>query len=127
VQTESVAKGSKVTSVYQPRQTEFARRRRLNRLVRDLADDLGFERVTVAERAALFQLAALNLQVELIQQAIVRGEDIENDVLIRLSSEARRLLNALRRRQQQIAPRAPSLREQLAREAALAVEDEALA
>ena len=31
-----------------------------------------------------------------MQQAIVRGDMIENDELIRLSSEVRRLLNALR-------------------------------
>jgi hypothetical protein len=112
MQVEPIAKGGKIVGEYKPRQTEFARRRRLNRLVRDLADDLGFERVTIAERAALFQCAALNLQIELMQQAIVRGDAIENDELIRLSSEVRRLLNALRRRsEQQAALRAPPLRE----------------
>jgi hypothetical protein len=117
MQVESTAKGVKPTGEYKPRQTEFARRRRLNRLVRDLADDLGYERVTVAERASLFHLAALNLQIELIQQAIVRGDAIESDELIRLSSEARRLLNALRRRQQQIVAREVPMRERIAEHA----------
>jgi hypothetical protein len=111
MQVEPTGKGGKIVGEYKPRQTEFARRRRLNRLVRDIADDLGFERVTVAERAALFQCAALNLQIELMQQAIVRGDTIENDELIRLSSEVRRLLNALRRRREQTAPREPPMRE----------------
>jgi hypothetical protein len=66
-------------------------------------------------------LAALNLQVELMQQAIVRGDQIENDELIRLSSEVRRLLNALRRRSAQLQA-APTLRERIA----VAAESEAM-
>jgi hypothetical protein len=106
-------KNGRMASEQRPRPTELARRRRLNKLVRVLADDLGYDRVTVAERAALFQLAALNLQVELMQQAIVRGDQIENDELIRLSSEVRRLLNALRRRSAQLQA-APTLDQYLA-------------
>jgi hypothetical protein len=67
-------------------------------LVRELADDLGFERVTLAERAALSQLALLNLQIELMQAAIVRGEQVSGDELIRLTGAASRMLISLRRR-----------------------------
>lgn len=43
-----------------------------------------------------------------MQQAIVRGDMIENDELIRLSSEVRRLLNSLRhRRERQQESRTP--------------------
>jgi hypothetical protein len=58
----------------------------------------GFTRITMAERAALFQLAALTLQVELMQEQIIRGEAINNDEMIRLSGEARRMLIGLRKR-----------------------------
>ena len=95
---EPTVRGGPVVSFYRPRQTELARRRRLVRLVRELADDLGFDRVTLAERSALKQLATLNLQIEIMQEAIIRGEALDSDELIRLTSEARRMLNRLRRR-----------------------------
>jgi hypothetical protein len=47
-----------VVSFYRPRQTELARRRRLIKLVRELADDLGYDRVTLAEWTALKQSAS---------------------------------------------------------------------
>jgi hypothetical protein len=63
-----------------------------------IADDLHFDRVNATERAAIYQIAALQLQIELMQDAIVRGDAIETDEMIRLSGEVRRLLNSLRRR-----------------------------
>jgi hypothetical protein len=95
---EPTTKSGSVVGQYKPRQTALARRRRLNRLVRELADDLGFERVTLAERAALSQLALLNLQIELMQAAIVRGEQVSGDELIRLTGAASRMLVSLRKR-----------------------------
>jgi hypothetical protein len=86
------------------------------KLVRELADDLGFDRVTLAERTALKQLATLNLQIEIMQERIIRGEALESDELIRLASESRRMLNRLRRRAGERRAQVP-LREQLAREA----------
>jgi hypothetical protein len=80
--------------------TTLARRRRLNALVRELARDLGFEltAVTLAERGVLHQCATLMLQVEVAQDALVRGAVVDPDTTIRLSSEARRLLAGLRKR-----------------------------
>jgi hypothetical protein len=80
------------------RKTPLARRRRLNLLIRDLATDLGFDpaSVTLAERAVLHQAATLMLQVEVAQDALVRGMVVNPDTTIRLSSEARRLLAGLR-------------------------------
>ena len=83
--------------------TTLARRRRLNALVRELARDLGFElnAVTLAERGVLHQCATLMLQVEVAQDALVRGAVVDPDTTIRLSSEARRLLAGLRKRAKQ--------------------------
>jgi hypothetical protein len=82
------------------RKTALARRRRLNRLVRELATDLGFDirSVSLAEHAILHQSATLMLQVEVAQDQLVGGTTIDPDTCIRLSSEARRLLTGLRKR-----------------------------
>jgi hypothetical protein len=82
------------------RKTALARRRRLNRLVRELATDLGFDihSVSLAEHAILHQSATLMLQVEVAQDQLVGGITIDPDTCIRLSSEARRLLAGLRKR-----------------------------
>ena len=82
------------------RRTTLARRRRLNQLIRELARDLGFnlDAVTLAERGVLHQCATLMLQVEVAQDALVRGAVVDPDTTIRLSSEARRLLAGLRKR-----------------------------
>jgi hypothetical protein len=89
--------------------TTLARRRRLNSLVRELAHDLGFDldAVTLAERGVLHQCATLMLQVEVAQDALVRGAVVDPDTTIRLSSEARRLLAGLRKRTKQGAPPTP--------------------
>jgi hypothetical protein len=63
-------------------------------------------------------LATLNLQIEIMQEAVIRGEALDSDPLIRLTSEARRMLNRLRRRVTERRDQvAVPLREQLAREA----------
>jgi hypothetical protein len=118
--TKRAARPSKPPSVigqYRPRKTALARRRRLNRLVRELADDLGFERLTMAERSVLFQCAALTLQAELMQEAIVRGEPVSGDELIRLSGEARRMLIGLRKQVKEGEPSGPTLAEYVASKA----------
>jgi hypothetical protein len=91
------------------RKTPLARRRRLNGLVRELAADLGFDlhAVTRAEQAVLAQAATLLLQVEISQAELVGEGTIDPDTVIRLSSEARRLLSGLRARAQQDAASAP--------------------
>jgi hypothetical protein len=61
------------------------------------------------------QPAGLTLQTERLQVAIAKGEKIDPDELIRLSSEARRALNGIRKREQ---PKAASLSEYLAKKGA---------
>jgi hypothetical protein len=89
------------------RKTALARRRRLNALVRELARDLGFDiqAVTRAEQAVLQQAATLLLQVEISQAELVGEGTVSPDTVIRLSSEARRLLAGLRTRAGQDAAR----------------------
>jgi hypothetical protein len=82
------------------RRTTLARRRRLNQLIRELGRDLGFDiaAMTLAERGAVHQCATLLLQLEVTQDALVRGAVVDPDTTIRLTSEARRLLAGLRKR-----------------------------
>jgi hypothetical protein len=82
------------------RNTPFARRRRLNQLIRELAVDSGFDldAMTLSERGCVHQCATLLLQLELAQDHLVGGVTIDPDTCIRLTSEARRLLVGLRKR-----------------------------
>jgi hypothetical protein len=52
--------------------------------------------VTEVERDLIRQAAGFTLRAEQLQAAIVRGEAVDNDELIRLSSTAKRLLEAIR-------------------------------
>jgi len=47
------------------------------------------------ERGLVRQAAAVSLKCELMQEALVRGEKTNTDELIRLSSEARRVMAAI--------------------------------
>lgn len=104
--TELTARGTRPRKVAlvvpqrRKRKTPLARRRRLNQLIRELALDCGFDPsdVTLAERGVLHQAAAFLLQVEVSSDALVRGVTVNDDTIIRLASEARRLLVGLRRR-----------------------------
>ncbi len=65
------------------------------RRFRDLCD--GFEKeaggnLTETEKALIRTAAAMVLQAELLQASLVRGEPVNADDTIRLSSEARRIL-----------------------------------
>jgi hypothetical protein len=93
----------------QRRTTPLARRRRLNALIRELALDFGLDlqAVTLAERGVLHQLGTLLLQIEVSADQLVGGAAVDADVVIRLTSEARRLLAGLRGRVEEGAPPLP--------------------
>lgn len=74
--------------------------------------------VTEVERDLIRQAAGLTLRAEQLQAAIVRGEPVNNDELIRLSSTAKRLLEAIRAKAAKRKPAAPTLQEHLAKRAA---------
>jgi hypothetical protein len=51
--------------------------------------------VSEVERDLIRQAAGLTLRAEQVQAAIVRGEDVDSDQLIRLASTAKRVLEAI--------------------------------
>jgi hypothetical protein len=75
--------------------------RRYRDLVADLAADLGGEAaLTNAEMALVRQAAATTMRAEQLQAAIVRGEPVASDELVRLSNASARILVALRGKRQ---------------------------
>ncbi len=77
-------------------------RRASARRFRDLVSDLGAElgglaSLSTADVGLLRQAAAMTMSAESLQAAIVRGETVDADALVRLSSEARRVIMTLRR------------------------------
>jgi hypothetical protein len=67
------------------------------RRFRSLCDAFAAEfggQLTEVDRSLIAQAAGLTLRAEQLQTAIVRGEDVSNDELVRISSTAKRLLEA---------------------------------
>jgi hypothetical protein len=77
---------------------------------------------TEVERDLIRQAAGLTLRAEHLQAALVRGEDISNDELVRISSTAKRLLEAIRSKADKRKPPAPTILD-LAAELAAEVPD----
>jgi hypothetical protein len=71
--------------------------RRYRDLIAELARELGDAEPTAAESASIRQAAAIIVRSEQLSADIVRGEPVDNDTLIRLSSEARRIMARLKR------------------------------
>ena len=65
--------------------------RRFRDLVNAYEGELGGV-LSEAERSLVRQAVGLQLQAERMQGAIVRGEDVDSDALIRVSSTSKRLL-----------------------------------
>jgi hypothetical protein len=79
--------------------------RRYKNLIAELANDLGGKDVlSAAELGLVRQAAAISLQSEALQAALIRGEPVDSDALIRLSSEARRIMGCLKRAQPAVGP-----------------------
>jgi hypothetical protein len=69
---------------------------------------LDFGHVTKTDRDLLFQAASLMLAAELTQGRLIDGSKaVDPDVVIRLTSEARRIFISLRERARQDAPPSP--------------------
>lgn len=84
--------------------------RRFKALYGAFAADLGGEAaLTAAERSLVRQAAAMTMRGEDLQNAILRGEIVDDDALVRLSNASARLLSALgvQRRSRQPAAVAP--------------------
>lgn len=67
--------------------------------------------LTELERGLVRQAAAVSLKAELMQEALVRGEPVDDDALIRLSGEARRILTSLTTRKRHHGSRASAPRD----------------
>jgi hypothetical protein len=68
--------------------------RRFRDLVLAYEGELGGE-LSEAERSLVRQAVALQLQAERMQEMIVRGEAVDSDALIRVSSTSKRLLSII--------------------------------
>ena len=69
--------------------------RRLKYLIRSFHEALGGGDISEIELAQLRQVATLTLKAEQVSAALVRGESIDADQLIRINSEIRRILQQL--------------------------------
>jgi len=88
---------------------------------RSLLDSYGAElggNLTEADKALIQQIAAMQLRIEQLQAAIVEGQDVDADQIIRLSSEHRRLLTSLRGKVAMNKPAGPTLADYLRSKAA---------
>jgi hypothetical protein len=89
--------------------------RRFRDLCAALVSEYSEERaLTGTDHALIRQCAGLMVRCEQMQAAVIRDERVDEDALIRLSSEARRILGVLRRRTAKREPSAPDLRTYLA-------------
>jgi hypothetical protein len=89
--------------------------RRFRDLMESFASDLGgLRNLNEAERSLIKQAASVTIRAEQLQAAIVRGDDVNPDELIRLSNTSRRLLASIRRR---VVPK-PTLADHLAKRGA---------
>jgi hypothetical protein len=80
----------------------------LETYTRELGGDLG-----EAEQAQARQAVALQLEEKRMQAAIARGEDVDRDMLVRISSEARRARAALKAKALRQKPPAPTVHDLL--------------
>lgn len=82
--------------------------RQFNTLIIKITQDLqGGRELLMVERELVRQAAAIMLRAEQLQAGIVRGEPIDPDELIRLSSEGRRVLRSIKAGVKQEAPLTP--------------------
>jgi hypothetical protein len=75
--------------------TPLASIRRFNDLVTQFTREVGRE-LLAGEREMVRQAAAIMLRAEQLQAGLVKGEPVNPDELIRLSSEARRALRIIK-------------------------------
>jgi len=85
---------------------------RFKRLLQSFSADLGgMAALSESERGLVRQAASLIMRAEQLQSAIVRGEQVDPDELIRLTNTVRRTLAAIAKREK---PKPPNLGEYLA-------------
>jgi hypothetical protein len=70
--------------------------KQFRRVVEALEREIGAGPLSAFEQDQLRQAAALTVRGEHLQAAVIRGETINDDCLIRLTGEARRLVETLK-------------------------------
>jgi hypothetical protein len=88
--------------------------RRFRGLCEAFETELGGGQLSETERGMVRQAAGLQLRLEQLQGEIVEGRDVNADEIIRLSSEHRRVLSALRLKGAKNKPAGPTLQDYLA-------------
>jgi hypothetical protein len=87
--------------------------RRFRDIIQSYVDEIGGT-LTESEMGLIRQAAALALRCEQLQAAIARGEQIDDDLLVRISGTAKRLLGAIGSKGADRKPGAPNLADWLA-------------
>jgi hypothetical protein len=82
--------------------------RRFRHLVQSYVSELGGD-LSEAELGLVRQTVGLQIRSEQMQAAIVRGEHVNNDELVRISSTAKRLLETIRSKAEKRKPTAPTI------------------
>jgi hypothetical protein len=83
--------------------------RRFRAIVDAFEQDLGGGPLSIADQALVKQAANLVLATERLQAEIASGQPVEADALVRVNSEARRAVSALRARTAKNKPAPPSI------------------
>jgi hypothetical protein len=91
--------------------------RRFRDLVRAYETEVGGN-LTEVERGLIRQAAALTFKAETLQSALVNGESVDGDQLIRLSSTSKRILSAITAKANKRKPAPPSLQDHIRKRAA---------
>jgi len=78
-----------------------------------------------SERAMIKQAAAMTLQAEQLQTDLILGNPIDNDLLVRLSGTAKRILSSISGKAGERRPAGPDLQSYLASRAAQPAADDA--
>lgn len=108
----AVSNGSRILDGVDGRSTGA---RRFKDLIESFGRDLGgLHRLSEAEQSLVRQAASVTMRAEQLQAAIVKGERVDPDELIRLTNTARRCLEGIQKRE---TPK-PSLAEHLAKKGA---------
>jgi hypothetical protein len=90
--------------------------RRYRDLAKAFADEVGGEAAMTEPEKALVRLAAaLTVQGETMQAAIIRGDTVDDEQVVRIANALTRALSQLRRKSRSPKTAAPSLQDYLAK------------
>jgi hypothetical protein len=118
-----VSNGQKLHSNAVPVDGRSHHARRFRDLVQAYTTEIGGT-LTESESGLVRQAAALALRCEQLQATIVRGEAVDDDLLVRISGTARRLLGTIASKSSDRKPAGQTLQDYLAARAATQSDDD---